>query len=241
MSDGRKTVLVIDFGGQYAHLITRRIREIGVYSELTVYSDVREDNFLSERNLGAVILSGGPNSVYDLGAPSLSKSLLESLIAKSIPILGICYGHQLLAHLLGGKVEPSTSREYGKVKLKVSDRSDLLKGLNKEETVWMSHGDQVVELPPEFDRLASTEICPIAAYRSRKKGIYSVQFHPEVRHTVNGMKILRNFILDICSIVPNWNPWTSSRQPCNKSRIKSMGEESSWERVEVSTRRSQQN
>ncbi|WXG46672.1 MAG: glutamine-hydrolyzing GMP synthase [Candidatus Atabeyarchaeum deiterrae] len=206
MSDGRKTVLVIDFGGQYAHLITRRIREIGVYSELTVYSDVREDNFLSERNLGAVILSGGPNSVYDLGAPSLSKSLLESLIAKSIPILGICYGHQLLAHLLGGKVEPSTSREYGKVKLKVSDRSDLLKGLNKEETVWMSHGDQVVELPPEFDRLASTEICPIAAYRSRKKGIYSVQFHPEVRHTVNGMKILRNFILDICSIVPNWNP-----------------------------------
>jgi GMP synthase (glutamine-hydrolysing) len=198
-------VLVIDFGGQYAHLITRRIREIGVYSELIVWNDVSEEK-LTQKNLGAVILSGGPSSVYDEGAPTLTKNLLDSLIAQEIPVLGICYGHQLLAYLLGGKVEPSNSREYGKMKLKVSDRSDLLKGLEKEETVWMSHGDQVVSLPPGFERIASTDVCPNAVYRSKKDGIYSVQFHPEVRHTINGMRILRNFILNICKLPPTWNP-----------------------------------
>jgi GMP synthase (glutamine-hydrolysing) len=201
----QKIILVIDFGGQYAHLITRRIREIGVYSELIVWNDVSGEK-LSQMNLGAVILSGGPSSVYDEGAPTISKNLLDLLIAQGIPLLGICYGHQLLAYLLGGKVEPSTNREYGKVKLKVSDRSDLLKGLAKEEIVWMSHGDQVVSLPSGFERIASTEICPNAAYRSKKNGIYSVQFHPEVRHTIGGVKILRNFILNICKLSPTWNP-----------------------------------
>jgi GMP synthase (glutamine-hydrolysing) len=201
-----KFILVIDFGGQYAHLITRRIREIGVYSELIAYSDIIEANILAEKNLGGVILSGGPSSVYDEGAPSLNKTFIDSLVERAIPILGICYGHQLLAHLLGGKVEPATSREYGKVRLTVTDRKDLLKGLNKEETVWMSHGDQVVALPQGFDRIASTEICPNAAFRSRKTGIYSVQFHPEVRHTVNGMKILNNFVYNICKLVRTWNP-----------------------------------
>lgn len=205
LASNQKTVLVIDFGGQYAHLITRRIREIGVYSELIVWTDASQEKLI-QMNLGAVILSGGPSSVYDEGAPTLSKNLLDSLIAQEIPILGICYGHQLLAYLLGGKVEPSTSREYGKVKLRVSERSDLLKGLDKEETVWMSHGDQVVSLPPGFERIASTEICPNAAYRSKKNAIYSVQFHPEVRHTINGMRILRNFVLNICKLSPTWNP-----------------------------------
>jgi GMP synthase (glutamine-hydrolysing) len=201
-----KLILVIDFGGQYAHLITRRIREIGVYSELMAWSDISEEKLLSKKNLGAVILSGGPSSVYDEGAPTISKALLDSLIARGTPILGICYGHQLLAYVFGGKVEPSVNREYGKVRLKVTDRSDLLKGLDREETVWMSHGDQVVSLPPGFERIASTEICPNAAFRSKKMGIYSVQFHPEVRHTVNGIKILRNFILNICKLTPTWNP-----------------------------------
>jgi GMP synthase (glutamine-hydrolysing) len=204
--DDSKFILVIDFGGQYAHLITRRIREVGVYSELMAYSDVVEDKILDEKRLGGVILSGGPSSVYDEGAPSMSKNLIESLSERAIPILGICYGHQLLAYLLGGKVEPTTSREYGKVKLTVTDRSDLLKGLNKEETVWMSHGDQVVLLPHDFERIASTEICPNAAFRSKKMHIYSVQFHPEVRHTINGMKILNNFVLDICKLPRTWNP-----------------------------------
>jgi GMP synthase (glutamine-hydrolysing) len=197
---------VIDFGGQYAHLITRRIRDIGVYSELTAWSDVSEEKLLSEKNLGAVILSGGPSSVYDEGAPTISKTLLDSLIDRGTPILGICYGHQLLSYLFGGKVEPSANREYGKVRLKVTDRSDLLKGLDREETVWMSHGDQVVSLPSGFERIASTEICPNAAFRSKKNKIYSVQFHPEVRHTVNGMRILRNFVLNICELTPTWNP-----------------------------------
>jgi GMP synthase (glutamine-hydrolysing) len=205
-SGDKELILVIDFGGQYAHLITRRIREIGVYSELMAYSDIDEEKFLSEKRLGGVILSGGPSSVYDEGAPSMSKSLIESLTQREIPVLGICYGHQLIAHLLGGKVEPATDREYGKVKLTVTDRSDLLKGLNKEETVWMSHGDQVISLPLGFERIASTEICPNAAYRSKKMGIYSVQFHPEVRHTVNGMKILNNFVLTICRLAPTWSP-----------------------------------
>nr|MDO8132706.1 glutamine-hydrolyzing GMP synthase [Candidatus Njordarchaeum guaymaensis] len=206
LTEDRKLVLVIDFGGQYAHLITRRIREIGVYSELVAYTDVVEEKLIGEQKLGGVILSGGPSSVYDKDAPAVSKEFLDSLVEKGIPILGICYGHQLIAHLFGGKVEPSGSREYGKVKLKVTDRKDLLKGLNNEETVWMSHGDQVVSLPQEFERIASTEICPQAAYRSKEKGIYSVQFHPEVRHTVNGIKILRNFVLNICRLAPTWNP-----------------------------------
>jgi GMP synthase (glutamine-hydrolysing) len=203
--DHGKIVVVIDFGGQYAHLITRRIREIGVYSELVAWNN-QPEKLLDQVNLGAVILSGGPSSVYDTGAPTLSKSLLDSLISRGIPILGICYGHQLLALLLGGKVELTADREYGKVKLKVNDRSDLLKGLDKEEIVWMSHGDQVITLPPDSDKIASTDICPNAAFRSRKMGIYSVQFHPEVRHTANGMKILRNFVLKICNLTPNWNP-----------------------------------
>lgn len=172
---------------------------------MMAYSDVIEDKILAEKGLGGVILSGGPSSVYDEGAPSLSKKLIESLSEGAVPMLGICYGHQLLAHLLGGKVEPTSDREYGKVKLTVTDRSDLLKGLNKEETVWMSHGDQVVSLPQGFDRIASTEICPNAAFRSKKMGIYSVQFHPEVKHTINGMKILTNFVLTICKLAPSWN------------------------------------
>jgi GMP synthase (glutamine-hydrolysing) len=202
----REIILVIDFGGQYAHLITRRIREIGVYSELMAYSDIDDDKLLNEKCLGGVILSGGPSSVYDKDAPSMSRNLIESLVQREIPILGICYGHQLIAHLLGGKVESATDREYGKVKLTVTDGSDLLKGLNKEETVWMSHGDQVVSLPSGFERIASTEICPNAAYRSKRMGIYSVQFHPEVRHTVNGMRLLNNFVLTICKLVPSWSP-----------------------------------
>jgi GMP synthase (glutamine-hydrolysing) len=170
------------------------------------YSDVAEEKLLNEKNLGAVILSGGPSSVYDNGAPAVSRRFLDSLSDRRIPILGICYGHQLIAHLFGGKVEPATNREYGKVKLTIIDKTDLLKGLRSSETVWMSHGDQVVSLPQGFKRLASTTVCPIAAYRSKEKGIYSVQFHPEVRHTINGMKILRNFVLHICNLPPTWNP-----------------------------------
>nr|MDO8100646.1 glutamine-hydrolyzing GMP synthase [Candidatus Njordarchaeota archaeon] len=205
-SHDNKFILVIDFGGQYAHLITRRIREIGVYSELITCSDVAEEKFLSEKNLGAVILSGGPSSVYDKDAPAVSREFLDSLVEKAIPILGICYGHQLIAYLFGGKVEPTSSREYGKVKLTVTDNTDLLKGLGDNEIVWMSHGDQVVSLPEGFRKLASTVICPNAAFRSKEKRIYSVQFHPEVRHTINGTKILRNFVLHICNLAPTWNP-----------------------------------
>jgi GMP synthase (glutamine-hydrolysing) len=196
------TILVLDFGGQYCHLIGRRIREYGVHSEL-VPQDVRpeEIKLLSEKfNVKGLVFSGGPASVYELNAPRPYPSIL----GLDLPVLGLCYGHQLMAQMIGGKVEPAKQREYGIAYITVDMPVGVLKGLGNREKVWMSHGDTVFSIPSEYEVLAHTENCPVAAFRHNKKPIYGLQWHPEVVHTEKGMQMLRNFIFEVCKCEPNW-------------------------------------
>ena len=196
------TILVLDFGGQYCHLIGRRIREHGVYSEIVPHDISPEEvAALNEKfNVKGLILSGGPSSVYEPNAPKLHPRLLEV----NLPILGLCYGHQLLAQLTNGKVEPATCKEYGIAQVAIDKPVGVLEGLSEREQVWMSHGDTVCSLPPEFESLAHTENCPVAAFRHKTKPIYGLQWHPEVIHTVNGMRMLQNFIFQVCKCQANW-------------------------------------
>jgi len=191
-------IVVINFGSQVAHLINRRIREIGVYSELLQYDISAQE--VKKLNPRGIILSGGPSSVYEKNSPQLDRRILEL----NIPILGICYGLQLMGRHYG-KVLPGKLKEYGKKRLSVKKNGELLNGLGKKETVWMSHGDLVKSLPKDFKILASTETCPIAAVENPIKKFYGVQFHPEVIHTKNGMQILKNFVFDICKAKKDWN------------------------------------
>ncbi len=188
-------LLVINFGGQTCHLIARRVRSLGVLSEILPF-DVSVDK-IKELNPCGIILSGGPNSVYEKGAPQPDMKIFEL----GIPILGICYGHQLIGKQFG-KVTAKEVKEYGKAEIDVNKQGKLFKGLDKKELVWMSHGDQVVELPKGFEVLASTDSCKIAAFESEK--LFGVQFHPEVTHTTKGIKILENFI-DICKCPKDYN------------------------------------
>jgi GMP synthase (glutamine-hydrolysing) len=196
------TILVLDFGGQYCHLIGRRIREHGVYSEIVPH-DITPDGIktLNEKfNVKGLILSGGPASVYESNAPRLDPRILET----NLPILGLCYGHQLIAQITNGKVEHAAYKEYGVAHVTIDKPVGVLKGLGKKEKVWMSHGDTVFAMPPEFEALAHTENCPIAAFRHREKPIYGLQWHPEVIHTENGTCMLRNFIFEVCRCKANW-------------------------------------
>jgi len=195
-------IIILDFGGQYCHLIARRIRELGIYSEILPYNVNFEK--LKKKNPKAIILSGGPNSVYAEDSPLLQKDFFEFTTKNNIYILGICYGHHLIVHLFGGKIELRDKKEYGKVSLHIIEPTKLFEGLEKNETVWMSHGDQVVRLPEGFNILAKTENCPIAAYCNFDKKIYGVQFHPEVAHTPNGNIILKNFALKIAQCKKEW-------------------------------------
>ena len=191
-------IVVLDFGSQYTQLIARRIREQGVYCEILPYHiSVARLQALAPKGL---ILSGGPSSVYEPDAPSVTPALFEL----GVPVLGICYGMQLMAHLYGGRVLPTQEREYGRAELFIDDPSDLFNGLGKKLLVWMSHGDQVLTLPPDFVPIAHTESSPFAAIRHRTRPLYAVQFHPEVVHTSRGVEILRNFVLRICGIAPTW-------------------------------------
>jgi GMP synthase (glutamine-hydrolysing) len=196
------TILVLDFGGQYCHLIGRRIRENGVYSEIVAHDISPEEiKALNEKfNVKGLILSGGPSSVYEPNAPKLNPRILEV----NLPILGLCYGHQLLAQLTNGKVEPAACKEYGTAQVSIDKPVGVLEGLNAKEKVWMSHGDTVFALPQEFEALAHTENCPVAAFRHKQKPIYGLQWHPEVIHTENGMRMLRNFIFQVCKCQANW-------------------------------------
>jgi len=196
------TILVLDFGGQYCHLIGRRIREHQVYSEVVPHDiTTKEVKALKERfNVKGLILSGGPLSVYEKNAPKCDPKILNL----NVPVLGLCYGHQLIAYFSGGKVEPARKREYGVTYAVVDKPLGVLKGLDKREKVWMSHGDTVYSLPDEYEVLAHTENCPLAAFRHREKSIYGLQWHPEVVHTRNGMKMLRNFIFEVCGCEANW-------------------------------------
>ncbi len=196
------TILVLDFGGQYCHLIGRRIRENGIYSEIVTHDISPEEvAALQEKfNVKGLIFSGGPSSVYEPNAPKLNPRILEV----NLPILGLCYGHQLLAQLTKGKVEPATCKEYGVAQVSIDKPVGVLEGLGEKEKVWMSHGDTVLSLPADFEALAHTENCPVAAFRHKTKPIYGIQWHPEVIHTEHGMKILRNFIFQVCKCQANW-------------------------------------
>ena len=191
-------VTVIDFGGQYTQLIVRRVREQGVYSEMVPWT--RACEHLSKQKPDAVILSGGPRSVLEDGAPDLDFALIEG-----IPTLGICYGHQLMAHRLGGRVKKSTEREYGRRTLTKDDPHSLVGRLSSDQ-VWMSHGDQVLEAPPGFRVTAETDTCPIAAFEDPVRQVYGVQFHPEVSHTPDGRTILQRFLFEVAGLKGDWTP-----------------------------------
>ncbi len=195
-------IAVLDFGGQYTQLIARRIRELGVYSEILPCTDPT-DRVLAAGYAG-IVLSGGPSSVYEEEAPLPDKRLLEA----GVPLLGICYGMQAMGYLLGGHVVPAERREYGASRLRLLGERGLLNGVKPEAdglvSVWMSHGDTVLEPPPGFTSLATTENCPVAAMADPARKLFAVQFHPEVAHTPQGKTVLRNF-LGACGVTADWS------------------------------------
>jgi GMP synthase (glutamine-hydrolysing) len=194
-------ILILDFGSQYTQLIARRIRELNVYSEIQPFN-YPLDKIHADANIKAIILSGGPKSVYADNAPHLHPEFFEL----DIPILGICYGLQLIAFAMDGKVNPSSRREYGRADLIVDDDKDLLFGIDSPSVVWMSHGDHLKELPQNFEIIGHTENSPMAAIRHKQKSIYGIQFHPEVHHTVSGKQLLENFLFSVCGFKGEWTP-----------------------------------
>jgi len=201
MSDPRP-VLVVDFGAQYAQLIARRVREAHVYSEIVPFDTPAAE--IEARRPAGLILSGGPASVYEPGAPALDSAYL----ALGVPVLGICYGQQAMAQALGGRVEASGIREYGRTMVKrlYESNSALLSDLPESDTVWMSHTDHVVEPPVGFVVTASTDAIPVAAMEDPSRGLFAVQFHPEVAHTPHGQDVLKRFLYDACDLLPEWTP-----------------------------------
>jgi GMP synthase (glutamine-hydrolysing) len=192
-------VVVLDYGGQYSQLIARRVRDCGVFSELLPHHVPLEE--VAARKPRGIILSGGPASVYAPGAPHLERGLLEL----GVPVLGICYGMQLLVHDLGGRVEQAEIGEFGRSDLTVSDPGLLLAGMPREQTCWMSHRDTVFEPPAGFAALASSTASPVAAVESVERGIYGIQFHPEVVHTPYGQEILTRFLTEVCGCERTWS------------------------------------
>jgi GMP synthase (glutamine-hydrolysing) len=193
-----ENILVLDFGSQYTQLIARRIRDKNVYSEILPFNTSMDE--IKKFNPKGIVLSGGPSSVYDEGAPMPDKGVLEL----GVPVLGICYGMQVMAHMLGGRVAGAREREYGRAELRLNGESDLLWGVLEGSQAWMSHGDRIEELPPGFKVVAHTDNAPLAAMSSTEKRLYALQFHPEVVHTYDGNRILRNFVFEICGCKPDW-------------------------------------
>jgi len=194
----RELIAILDFGSQYGQLIARRVREQGVYSRIFPANTTADE--LASMNVKGVIFSGGPASVYDENAPRCDEKIFEL----GVPILGICYGMQLGCQILGAEIVPAKSREYGRTKLSISDKSSLFKNLSDVIVAWASHGDQVGELCADFASLATTQNCPYAAVRHKRKQFYGVQFHPEVSHTPEGPEILKNFLYNICRCSGDW-------------------------------------
>ncbi len=213
-------VAILDFGSQYTHLIARRIRELKVYSQILKYDTSIAE--LKERLPKAIIISGGPASVNAKGSPLCDRKIFDL----GIPILGICYGAQLIAKFLKGKVSPAKEREYGRAELLVKSRKTLFRGLKQKEKIWMSHGDRITKLPEGFKVIASTKNSPIAAIANTPKKLYGLQFHPEVVHTSKGKKILKNFVIDIAGCKPTWN-----MKSFVEETIKNLREEIGEERV----------
>ena len=194
----RETVIVIDFGGQYNQLVARRVRECNVYCE--IYSYRTELSKIKEMNPKGIILTGGPNSCYEEGAPTYTKELFEL----GIPVLGLCYGAQLMSHVLGGKVEKAPVREYGKTEVMVDNSSVLFGDVSPKTICWMSHFDYISQVAPGFKISAHTADCPVAAAENPEKKLYAIQFHPEVLHTVEGTKMLSNFVYKVCGCAGDW-------------------------------------
>lgn len=198
MTKQNEIIVVLDFGGQYNQLIARRIRDLGVYSELLPYNTSAEK--IREINPKGIVFSGGPASVYEENSPLVDPAVYDL----NIPIFGICYGMQMMSHQLNGKVERAGKREYGKADVEFVAGSTIAQGLESSQTVWMSHGDLVMELPTGFKVDASTEHAPIAAMSNDDRKFYGVQFHPEVRHSVHGNEMIRNFLYNVCKCEGNW-------------------------------------
>ena len=194
----RPTVVVLDFGSQFAQLIARRVRELDVYSELLPHDTPYEE--LERRGARAIILSGGPNSVYDDDAPRPDPAVWTG----RIPVLGICYGAHLMARELGGDVLPVDRREYGPASVTITEDDGLFAGLEREQPVWMSHGDSITRLPEGFRATAQTDSTPFAGLADPSRNLYGIQFHPEVVHTPRGRDVLRNFVVGIAGVEPTW-------------------------------------
>lgn len=210
----KNLVLIVDFGGQYNQLIARRVRELGVYCEIIPYTYGTEK--IMERNPKGIIFTGGPNSVYGEDSPKIDKEIYSM----NVPILGICYGDQLMAHSLGGKVTSASIREYGKAEIKLDTTSPLFTGLNEKEVCWMSHTDFVEKVPEGFKIIASTSECPAAAMSNEENNLYGVQFHPEVEHTPFGKKMLENFIYKVCGLNKDWTMASFAQEKINEIKEK---------------------
>lgn len=197
-SSPQETVLVIDFGAQYVQLIARKVRELKVYSEIIPWTTSVER--IAERQPAGIILSGGPSSVYEAGAPSLPAELFDL----GIPVLGICYGQQLMAHVLGGEVTPGPEQEYGQAEIEIIEQDTIFSEVGSPARVWMSHGDRVTSLPLGFKIIAGSNNAPVAAMADEKRRLFGVQFHPEVHHTLCGQEVLRNFVFGACGCSGSW-------------------------------------
>lgn len=210
----RETIIVLDFGGQYNQLIARRVREAHVYAELMPYhTDVQK---IKEKNPIGIIFTGGPKSVYEAEAPVCD----EKILSLGIPILGICYGSQLISMQLGGHVASAPAGEYGKTEIEYQTANPLLKDMEAKSVCWMSHMDYIDKAPTGFEVLAKTASCPVAAFGNREKKIYGVQFHPEVQHTAGGQKILERFLFDICGAKGDWDMNDYAKQAIEEIREK---------------------
>ena len=194
----QEKVLVIDFGGQYNQLVARRVRECNVYCEIYSYRTALEQ--IKAMNPRGIILTGGPNSCYAENAPAYRKELFEL----GIPVLGLCYGAQLMMHILGGKVEQAPVQEYGKTEVALDGESALFAGVERRTICWMSHSDYISRTAPGFVITAHTTDCPVAAAEDKEKNLYAIQFHPEVLHTQEGTKMLYNFVRNICGCAGTW-------------------------------------
>jgi len=212
MTEQHEQVLVLDFGGQYNQLIARRVRELNVFSEMVPYHITIEE-IMAKKPVG-LIFSGGPASVYAENAPQVDPRIFEL----GIPIFGICYGMQLIAHLLGGQVERAGKREYGKAMVDVVADQPIFRGMQQRQQCWMSHGDFVAGMPEGFLACAYTEDTPYAAFSNAERKLYGVQFHPEVRHTTSGMEVLKNFLFNICGCKGEWTMGSFIEEQVEKLR-----------------------
>lgn len=210
----RETVVVLDFGGQYNQLIARRVRECNVYCE--IYSYKTDFEKIKSLHPKGIIFTGGPNSCYEEGAPTYTKDIFEL----GVPVLGICYGSQLMMHLLGGKVEKAPVREYGKIEVTVDRKSALFQGVSEKTICWMSHNDYISKLAPGFAASACTADCPYAAMENKEKKLYATQFHPEVLHTQEGQKMLANFVFGVCGCTGDWKMDSFVKQSISAIREK---------------------